>query len=144
MKKGITISILSITIAVMFILVTTATAIGASSINSVMYEEYISKLTRVSTDINAYYIKNKELPITGEIIVKSDLNNDINDEISNNNDNLEELYIVDMTKLKSYNVNIGYGSSDESDFFVVTKDSHNLYYLKGFKYKGRTYYSAKY
>lgn len=143
MKKGITISILSITIAVMFVLVTTATTIGASSINSVMYEEYISKLLRVSTDVNTYYRKNNELPITGEIVVKNDLNQAINSEISANDDSLEELYIVDMTKLKSYNVNIGYGNSDGSDIFIVTKDSHNVYYLKGFKYKGKTYYSAQ-
>lgn len=143
MKKGLTISILAITIAVMFILVTTATVIGSASINSVMYEEYISKLKRVSSDVNIYYNKNAELPITGEVVTKDALNNEINQEILDNNDSLEEFYVIDMSKLKTYSVNIGYGTKDSSDIFVVTNNSHNVYYLKGFKYKGITYYSVK-
>lgn len=143
LKNGITISILAITIAVMFILVTTATVIGSASINSVMYEEYISKLKRVATDINIYYNKNADLPITGEVVTTDSLNNEINQEVLNNNDSLEEFYVVDMQQLKSYSVNIGYGTKDSSDIFVVTNNSHNIYYLKGFRYKGVTYYSVK-
>ena len=103
MKKGITVSILAITIIIMFVLITTATVVGTRSIQTAMYEEFISKLERVSNDVNKYFIDNKNLPTTLEIIAKEGLGNDLKLELNNNNDSTNNLFVIDMSKLRTEN-----------------------------------------
>ena len=140
MKKGITVSILAITIIIMFVLITTATVVGTRSIHTAMYEEFISKLERVSNDVNKYFIDNKNLPTTLEIIAKEGLSNDLKAELNNNNDSTNNLFVIDMSKLRTESVNIGKGNIEDMDVFIVAENTNNVYYLKGIKYKGRTYY----
>ena len=141
MKKGITISILAITIVIMFIIVGTTSAIGINSIKTAEYEEYTSKLLRVSDYVNEYYLKNGTLPIKHEIISKEGLPESLRSVIISNNDTNNNLYVVDMEKINVESVNLGRGSIQNLDVFVVAENTHNLYYLKGIRYKGNTYYS---
>lgn len=64
MKKGITVSILTVTVTLMIILVSTVSVIGTKSIKTASYEEFLSKVTRVSNSVNKYVIDNKTLPTT--------------------------------------------------------------------------------
>ena len=140
MKKGITVSILVVTVVLMFILVTTATVIGMQSIQTVLYEEFVSKLVRVSNDVNKYVIANNSLPTTNEIIAKEGLSSGLISELSKNNDSLNSLLVIDMSKLRTESVNIGKGSLEDMDVFVVAENTNNVYYLKGIEYKGDNYY----
>ena len=74
MKRGITISILAVTVVLMITLVTTSTVVGTRTIQTAAYEEFLSKTQRVSNDVNKYVIDNGSLPTTLEIIAK-DVNN---------------------------------------------------------------------
>lgn len=143
MKKGITLSVLTITVVIMLILISVSTVVGIRSVKTATYEEYISKLDRVSNDVNQYYIKNKTLPITTEVIAKEGLSNGLKLEISNNKDDYNNLYVVDMNKLRSESVKIGYGTANDMDIFVVCENTNNVYYLKGMEYKGTTYYGVQ-
>lgn len=144
MKKGITISILTVTIALMVTLATTATVIGTNAIKTAAYEEFLSKITRVSNSVNKYVIDNKTLPTTLEMIAKEGLPEDLKAEITTNNDDSNNLFVIDMTKLRVESVNIGKGSVSNMDVFVVAENTNNVYYLKGVKYKGTTYYGVQY
>lgn len=144
MKKGITISILAVAVAIMFILATTATVIGANAIQTASYEEFLSKLSRVASSVNKYVVDNKTLPTTLEIVAKQGLPNALIAELTNNNDATNNLFVIDMSELRVESVNIGNGTLSNMDVFVVAENTNNVYYLKGVKYKGVTYYGMQY
>lgn len=143
MKKGITVSTLTITVIIMLILISISTVVGIRSIKTASYEEFLSKVSRVSDDINQYLLENKKLPITDEIVAKEGLPNRLKLEISNNQDDYNNLYVVDMNKLRSENVKIGFGTINDLDVFLVSENTCNVYYLKGFEYKNNTYYGVQ-
>lgn len=144
MKKGITISILTITVTIMLVLVSTASVIGTKAIQTASYEEFLSKITRVSNSVNKYVVDNKSLPTTQEIVAKEGLPAGLRAEIANNNDQTNNLFVVDMSKLRVESVNIGKGTIADMDVFVVAENTNNVYYLKGVEYKGYTYYGVQY
>lgn len=146
MKKGITVSSLVIAITIMLILVSTATVVGVRSIKTASYEEFISEILRVSDDVNDYYLRNDGLPISDtqiEIISKAGLSASLKKEILSNGDEYNNLYVVDMNKLKSESVKIGYGTISNLDVFLVAENSNNVYYYKGIVYKGVTYHGVQ-
>lgn len=140
MKKGITISILVVTVVLMFIIVTTATVIGTRTIQTASYEEFMSKIYRVSNDVNKYVMDNKSLPTTSEVIAKEGLSNVFKEELNKKKDVWNNLFVIDMTKLRTESVNIGKGTVEDMDVFVVAENTNNVYYLKGVNYKGATYH----
>ena len=140
MKRGITISTLTIAVTIMLILISVSTVVGINSIRTASYEEFLSKLTRISNDVNIYVNKNKKLPITNEMVSKEGLPDDLNVLINNNGDGSNNLYVVDMEKIKTETVNLGYGTTENMDVFLVADNTNNIYYLKGYKYKDNTYY----
>jgi len=141
MKKGITISTLTIAVTVMIILISVSTVAGISSIRTANYEEFLSKLNRISNDVNLYMNKNDELPITNEIVAKEGLSEELRELITNNGDENNDLYVLDMDKLKTETIDIGYGTTENMDVFLVAKNTNNIYYLKGHRYKGVSYYA---
>ncbi len=143
MKKGITVSILVVTVVLMFVLVTTATVVGTRTIQTAAYEEFSSKVERVSNDVNKYVIDNNELPTTLEIIAKEGLPSALIAELNKNNDSTNNLFVIDMTKLRTESVNIGKGTVEDMDVFVVAENTNNVYYLKGVEYRGTTYYGIQ-
>ena len=143
MKRGITVSILVLTVILMFVIVTTSTVIGTRTIQTAIYEEFLSKVQRVSDNVNKYVISNKSLPTTSEIIAKEGLANSLVEEINKNNDATNNLFVVDMTKLKAESVNIGRGSVADMDVFVVAENTNNVYYLKGIEYRNQVYHGTQ-
>ena len=143
MKRGITVSILVITVVLMFMIVTTATVVGARAIQTASYEEFLSKVIRVSNDVNEYVIKNNTLPTTLEIISKEGLPDGLKAELNKNKDATNNLFVVDMTKIRTESVNIGKGSVEDMDVFIVAENTNNVYYLKGVEYRGITYYGIQ-
>lgn len=141
MKSGVTLSIVVIAITIMFVIISSATVIGTSAINAASYEEFMSKLSRVSDEVNRYISENKELPITSyEVISKEMITKGFADKLLENEDSMNNLFIVDINKLKLTSVNIGVGTVENKDVFLVAEDTGNVYYYKGFKYKNRWHY----
>jgi len=143
MKKGVTISILVVTVILMFVLVTTSTVVGTRAIQTAAYEEFLSKIERVSNDVNKYVVDNKQLPTTSEIIAKEGLPSAFIAEINKNNDSTNNLFVIDMTKLRTESVNIGKGTVEDMDVFIVAENTNNVYYLKGVEYRGTVYYGEQ-
>lgn len=136
MKKGVTLSILVIAVTIMFMLISSATVVGTKALNSASYEEFKSQISRVLDKSNKYIIEEKELPISSyEVVSKGDISYEFATEISNNGDAMNNLYIVDINKLKLSGLALGNGTVDDKEVFLIAEDTNNIYYYKGFKYK---------
>ncbi len=140
MKKGITLTIAVMAVTIMLILITSSTVIGGSAISAANFEKFNSMLTRTSDNINEYYIKNKSLPIKDEIIDINSLGSEFVNAVAKNNDLESTFKVVDMTKIEDPTVTEGNGTIESKDVFLVAEETHNIYYLKGFKYKGVVYF----
>ena len=144
MKNGITLSIIIIAVAIMLIIVSSATVIGTSAINAANYEEFKSQLSRVSDEVNRYYTENKDLPILDYQVVSKEMTTQgFAVEIKALADDMNNLYIVDVSKLKLTSVKIGSGTVEDKDVFLVAEDTGNVYYYKGFKYRNEWFYGLE-
>lgn len=143
-KRGVTTTVIILAVVIMFIILTTATIIGSRNIETVNYEEYVSQLNRVSDAVNEYFIQNETLPTNSanEIIAKASLPDALKNELTKNQDLDNNLYVVDMSKITVNNVNKGTGDSLNRDVFLVAENTNNIYYYKGYKYRGMLYYGV--
>ena len=140
MKRGITVSTLSIAIVIMLILVSVSTVAGIRAIKTASYEEFTSKMLRLSDDVNIYVKKNGTLPVKNEIVSQAGMNTVLKELIANNGDTNNTLYVLDLNKLTTESINMGEGNTENLDVFLVAENTNNVYYLKGFEYKGVRYY----
>lgn len=142
MKKGVTMSVILIAVVIMLILVSSATVVGTTSMATANYEDFKSTISRLSNDVNEYYIKNNTLPIKNEVIDTNTLNESFKEELEKKGDLNRKLFIIDMTKINDATITIGRGASTSEDIFLVADDSHNIYYLKGHEFKKVIYYGV--
>ena len=140
MKRGITVSTLSIAIAIMLILVSISSVAGIRAIKTATYEEFTSKMVRLSDDVNIYVKKNGVLPVKNEIVSRAGMNTELQALIENNGDADNMLYVLDLSKLTTESINMGEGTTENLDVFLVAENTYNVYYLKGFEYQGERYY----
>lgn len=143
MKKGITISTLSVAIVIMLILVSVSSVAGIRAIRTAAYEEFTSKMVRLADDVNLYVKKNGELPVKNEIVSRAGMNEELTALLKNNGDENNMLYVLDLAKLTSVSINMGNGTTENLDVFLVADNTYNVYYLKGYEYKGIKYYGFK-
>lgn len=141
MKKGLSLSTVVIAISIMLILVSSVSVIGSSAITSANFEEYKSNIDRVSDEVNIYVTDNGTLPVTNEVIAINSLGQDFLNQVKENGDLENKFYLVDISKLNDYNIKKGRGNVENKDVFLVTENTNNVYYLKGFKYRGKVYFN---
>lgn len=141
MKKGVSLTTVIIAVSIMIILISSVSVIGSSAISSANFEEYKSSIERVSDEVNIYSIENKILPVTSEVVSADSLGNGLLSALNDNNDLSNKLHVVDIGKLNDYTFKKGRGTLQDKDVFVVAENTNNVYYLKGFKYKGKVYFN---
>ncbi len=141
-KRGITLIILITASVIMMIIITSASVIGAGSISSANFEEYKASLSRVQDNVNVYYLENKALPITNEVVSSNSLGIEFYNNIVQNTDENNRLFVINSSLLNNETIKKGKGSVANKDVFLVAENSHNVYYLKGYKYKGQVYYGS--
>lgn len=141
MKKGLSLSTVVIAISIMLILVSSVSVIGSSAITSANFEEYKSNIDRVSDEVNIYVTDNGTLPVTNEVIAINSLGQEFLNQVKENGDLANKFYLVDISKLNDYNIKKGRGNVENKDVFLVTENTNNVYYLKGFKYRGKVYFN---
>ena len=142
-KNGITLMILVVAIAIMLVLISSASVIGYNSINTAKYDDYMSQLSRISDNVNQYFLQQGELPITQEQIDSASFSDKLNNAIAKNNDQVNRLYVIDMSKIPDSSVTIGKGDLSNKDICIVADNSLNVYYLNGFKYKNNLYFTKQ-
>lgn len=141
MKKGITMSVVLVAIVIMMLIISAATVVGTNAVSTANFEEFKSIISRVSDDINEYYVKNDELPVKNEIVATASLPQDMQSALSKNGDLDDKLYVVDMSKIDDATLKKGRGTIESQDVFLVSETKQNVYYLKGYKYKSVVYYT---
>lgn len=141
MKKGITMSVVLVAIVIMMLIISAATVVGTNAVSTANFEEFKSIISRVSDDINEYYVKNNELPVKNEIVATASLPQDMQSILSKNGDLDDKLYVVDMSKIDDATLKKGRGTIESQDVFLVSETKQNVYYLKGYKYKSVVYYT---
>lgn len=141
MKKGLSLSTVVIAISIMLILISSVSVIGSSAITSANFEEYKSSIDRVADEVNIYITDNGNLPVTNEVIAINSLGKDFLNQVKENGDLANKFYIVDISKLNDYSIKKGKGNVENKDVFLVTENTNNVYYLKGFKYRGKVYFN---
>lgn len=139
-KKGITLVILLVALTVMVVIISTSTIIGINSVNSANFEEFKCALNRVSDNVNEYILSNKKLPITNEVVSGVSISDEFLNNVNENSDENNKLYVVDINLLNNDTIRNGRGSVLNKDVYVVSENTNNIYYLKGFKYKGKMFY----
>ena len=134
-KRGVTFSVVIVAIVIMLILVSSASVIGTRSISTANFEEYKSEIGRVHNDVNAYYIKNKTLPVKNEIIDISSLDTEFKSILNQNGDNTSSLYVVDVALLEDATIKNGKGTVVTKDVYLVSSQNQNIYYHLSYFYQ---------
>lgn len=141
-RKGISLVIVTTAVAIMMILISVASVVGSGAISSANFDEYRSNISRVSDLVNEYYLQNDSLPATNDVVNLYSLPNDFRAELKDNNDLSNTLFVINVDLLNDETIKNGRGTLSSQDVFLVAEETNNVYYMKGFKYKSKTYYGV--
>jgi len=100
------------------------------------YQYMRADIELLEAKVMTYYNQRGTIPTTGELIEASSILGDQ----KNLNDN-ENYYRIDISKLYNVTLNYGGGTEENKDIYIINEQSHNVYYLKGTEYEGKTYYT---
>lgn len=142
-KQGISLVMVIAAVVIMLVLISSAAVVGSNAIDSANFDEYILSVSRVSDLVNEYFLNNNNLPVTADVVNISSLPNEFKQQLVNNNDSSNKLYVVDIGLLKDSTIKKGRGTLISQDVFLVAEETNNVYYMKGYKYKSKTYYGVE-
>ncbi len=160
-KKGISLILLIATIVLVLILVATITVTVGNSLDNSRIVAFAEDLRSVEEASILYYEQNDLFPTFEEEkayskaeimnMVKAKNKAILNEELSLNNDNVENdnlgtFYKIDLAKLNVEQTKRGLmqdenGKKLETDLFVLAYPSMNVYYLEGLEAKNTVYFS---
>ena len=138
-EKGITLTVLILTVMILIIITSVMARNSFSSIS-------ISKLTKLQNDIEqlndriaTYYVGTGKLPINESEtpMTKVDLSNVLNDMSINDGD---KYYTIDLSKLDNLSLNYGKGKK-ANDKYIINEETHVVYYYAGIEYDGEKYHT---
>ncbi len=147
MKKGISLVALTVTIVIMLLLASTVAISGVNVLSDSRMVNIGTELAYMQEYVDSYIeYNNGNLPISDSVIIATDkilaadkTQFDSVDYVSSTN---VLLYKIDKSKLG--NISTTYGNEnkgDETDIYAVSKNTNKVYYVKGEKIKGKTYYT---
>ena len=149
-KKGISMIVLLITIAVFLILVTVVTISSNKILNNTKKKQFAREIYEVQNLVDKYKYEKEEYPYT---ILDDNTNEsisiDITDEIKNQfeNENITEdnkvvLYSIDLNKIGAENITRGIKSNNNlNDIYAFSNKTGIVYYIDGYKVGNNTYYT---
>ena len=143
MKNGVSMLVVTVAISVMVILIGSSIIFGSQAIQTAQFEEFVSQLNRLSVAINDYVLDNNAIPTTGEVVSGISLGNEFMSELVSKKDENNRLFVVNISLLKDGTIKRGSGTAEDQDIFVVAENTNNVYYVKGFRYKGKIYFGQK-
>ncbi|MEG1344962.1 MAG: LamG-like jellyroll fold domain-containing protein [Clostridia bacterium] len=143
-KRGITLIVLTVTIIVMTILLTAVTISGVGSINNAKKLKFGTELCFMQEMVDSYKLNNEgTYPVNN--IVTLDISGVTNKarlqfdgEVINSNK--VTLYEINGTLLGKTDTIYGNKKSFD-DIYAVSKDTGRVYFVKGLKVAGNTYYT---
>ena len=149
-KKGISMIVLLITIAVFLILVTVVTISSNKILNNTKKKQFAREIYEVQNLVDKYKYEKEEYPYT---ILDDNTNEsisiDITDEIKNQfeneditEDNKVVLYSIDLNKIGAENITRGIKKDNNlKDVYAFSNKTGIVYYIDGYKVGNNTYYT---
>lgn len=115
---------------------------------------YAKDLENISDAVEEYYAVNGSIPVLDgglevtaeqykaniEVINGTKITEILTEEIAINNDENATFYEIDISKIGVEDLKLGL-KSDEYDLFLVSNDSHVVYYYQGYEINGNVYFS---
>ena len=145
MKKGITFVAVMVTVAIMFILVSTVTISAINVINNSQKTKFATELAYVKEAVDNYYTTYNTYPIDGSVTVNLKEVKDVDKKQFQGEDGYTSdsivLYVINKEKLGITETVYGNGNVTDNDIYVFSKKTDSVYYLKGLKIGGKTYYT---
>ena len=143
MKKGISALSLSITVVIMFILITVVTVSGISTYNTGLKMAFGVELSSIQVSVDAYHDKNLEYPIKRSIQVDlSSVSAKAKVQFSGENIVNDKIILSEIDyKLLGFNtLKYGVGKEGANDIYAVSETTGIVYYVKGLNLGNDTYY----
>lgn len=149
-KKGISLVVLTVTILIIIILAATVLFYVNDTMTNSEISAFALDIKNVEDLVYEYYLNNNTLPIDEDVeYTKTELlalisegKDSLSKEITDNKDDSQTFYIVDLKKLPIEKTTKGtQANGDITDSYIVTKDSMNIYYLRGEKIGSKYYFS---
>ena len=142
-KKGVSMVLFVIAIAMILALVTAATTSYSTIINSTKLREYGNELNQIQKAVDEYRFLNNEYPVKEEYILDLSLiKEQSREEQFGKNEGTIEFYVVDLKKLGINELKRGINTSSGTlDFYAISKDNGKVYYLAGVKINKKWYYT---
>lgn len=146
-KKGISLLVLLITIAVILILLTTITFSADNIISNTKKRQFAKEIYEVQNLVDKYKYENDDYPY----IIENDEKKIININVENIDEqfvgedsinNTITLYPIDLSKAGVQNLSRGTNKNDnEKDVYAFSNKTGRVYYVKGYKVRNTTYYT---
>lgn len=155
-KQGISLVILAITIVVMIILATSTIIVTTNVIQNSQMATFSEDLMQIEAAVKAYYIDNGTFPIKGEgdtsytltqfeALPESTIQSDLASEVAANydDDQYNVFYKIDLAAIDVTSTTRGNeADGDATDIYVVSKNTKTVYYVRGERIGGGTYFST--
>lgn len=146
-KKGISLIVLLITIAVILILLTTITFSAGNIISNTKKRQFAKEIYEVQNLVDKYKYENDDYPYIIEKDEKKviNINGENIDEQFVGEDSINNtvtLYPIDLYKAGVQNLSRGTKKdNNENDVYAFSDKTGKLYYVKGYKVGRYTYYT---
>lgn len=146
-KKGISLISVMITVLIMAILATVMLPSGIDKINRSKLTSFNENILSLKQEVNIYFMQNDEYPVktdgNGNYIVYSITGSPtLLAEATKKNDQNDTFYIVDLSKIKIDNKDIGVGKTID-DFYIVARTTGNVYYAQGIRIENVVYHTKQ-
>ena len=150
-KKIKGLSLISLTIAVVILIIISSLLIynAKNGVKIRAYKMLQNDVQLLEDKVNAYYVKYSAIPAEIEYVNTILINRMFNESEKSPNDG-EEYYVIDLKALEGVTLNYGkdyenISTEDDTrkyeDVYIINKESHHIYYVKGINFDGKWYYT---
>ena len=157
-KSGVTFVILVLTIVVALILLSVTVVSISRSIDSALITSFAQDVSKIQEATEKYYLQHDEFPILSgtDVMSEQQVLDMLDDETKKNmlktemiangdnsqNTNLGSFYKINLSELGVEKTTRGIlANDDDTDVYVVSYPSMNVYYVKGIKARGDYFFS---
>ena len=150
-KKIKGLSLISLTIAVVILIIISSLLIynAKNGVKIRAYKMLQNDVQLLEDKVNAYYVKYSAIPAEIEYKNTTLLDRMFNENKKSPNDG-KEYYVIDLKALEGVTLNYGkdyenISTEDDTrkyeDVYIINKESHHIYYVKGINFDGKWYYT---
>lgn len=142
-KKGISMIVLVITIAIVLVLTTAITTSYTVIVNSTRMREFGNELNQIQKVVDEFIFLNNEYPVKGEYTLNLELINESSrQEQFGKSIGTMEFYVIDLQKLGITRLKRGIPVNiDTLDTYAISKENGKVYYLAGVNIGESVYYT---